>query len=58
MGDDAWLWTHGDPRGPEAEPIRNALRDHFYPPFADWQEMVLFRSRQVFRQALEGLAAE
>jgi Protein of unknown function (DUF2817) len=54
---DAWLWKHGDPRGPEAVAIRDALRDHFYPPFADWQEMVLFRSRQVFRQALAGLAA-
>lgn len=54
---DAWLWNHGDPRGPGAEAIRAALRDHFYPPFADWQEMVLFRSRQVFRQALHGLAA-
>lgn len=53
---DAWLWRHGDPRGPEAGPIRDALRDHFYPPFADWQEMVLFRARQVFRQALSGLA--
>ncbi len=58
LRDDAWLWNHGDPRGPEAEAIRNALRDHFYPPFDDWQEMVLFRSRQVFRQALRGLAAE
>lgn len=52
---DAWLWTHGDPRGREAVPIREALRDHFFPPFADWQEMVLFRARQVFRQALEGM---
>lgn len=58
LRDDAWLWTHGDPRGPEAEPIRHALRDHFYPPFPDWQAMVLFRARQVFTQALEGLARE
>jgi hypothetical protein len=54
---DAWLWNHGDPRGPAATAIRDALRDHFYPPFADWQEMVLFRARQVFRQALQGMAA-
>lgn len=54
---DAWLWKHGDPTGPEAVAIRNALRDHFYPPFDDWKEMVLFRSRQVYRQALAGLAA-
>lgn len=54
---DAWLWTHGDPRGPAAAAIRDALRDHFYPPFPDWQEMVLFRSRQVFRQALAGMVS-
>lgn len=57
LRDDAWLWNHGDPRGSQADAIRNALRDHFYPPFGDWQEMVLFRSRQVFRQALAGLVA-
>jgi hypothetical protein len=58
LRDDHWLWQHGDPRGAEAAPIRDALRDHFFPPHADWQEMVLFRSDQVFRQALAGLAAE
>lgn len=56
LRDDHWLWQHGHPTGPEAEPIRRALRDHFFPPFDDWQEMVLFRSDQVFRQALKGLA--
>jgi hypothetical protein len=58
LRDDAWLWRHGDPRSPQAAPIREALRDHFYPPFADWQEMVLFRTRQVLRQALQGLEQE
>ncbi len=58
LRNDHWLWQHGDPRGPEAAPIRQALRHHFCPPFADWQEMVLFRADQVFRQALEGMAAE
>ena len=53
---DHWLWRHGDPTSPEALPIRHALRDHFFPPFDDWMEIVLFRSRQVFRQALVGLA--
>jgi hypothetical protein len=56
LRDDAWLWAHGDPKGAQAAPIRAALRDHFYPPFDDWKEMVLFRSRQVCRQALAGLA--
>lgn len=57
LRDDHWLWQHGDPLGPAAGPIRDALRDHFFPPFADWQEMVLFRAGQVFRQALGGLAS-
>jgi hypothetical protein len=56
LRDDAWLWRHGDPLGTEAARIRAALRDYFIPPRADWQEMVLFRSRQVLRQALAGLA--
>ncbi len=47
-----WLWQHGDPRPAEAAPIRNALRDHFFPQFDDGKEMVLFRSDQVYRQAL------
>lgn len=54
---DHWLHAHGDLRGPQAGPIKAAIRDHFYPPHDDWKEMVLFRSWQVWRQALTGLAA-
>jgi hypothetical protein len=54
---DHWLHVHGDPRGPGAAAIKNAIRDHFYPPHDDWKEMVLFRSWQIWRQALAGLAA-
>jgi len=60
LRDEHWLWQHGQPRDtahPETARIRRALLDYFYPPHADWQEMVLFRSRQVFAQALAGLAA-
>jgi Protein of unknown function (DUF2817) len=53
---DHWLWQHGDPLSREAAPIRDAMRNHFYPPFDDWKEMVLFRSSQVYRQALAGLS--
>jgi hypothetical protein len=56
LRDEHWLWQHGDPLGAAAAPIRNALRDHFFPPHDDWKEMVLFRADQVFRQALAGLA--
>lgn len=57
LRDDHWLWQHGDPRGPQAAAIRDALRDHFFPPHDDWKQMVLFRADQVCRQALAGLAA-
>ena len=56
LRDDAWLWQHGDPRGRDAQPIRQALLDYFYPPREDWKEMVLWRARQVYRQALAGMA--
>jgi hypothetical protein len=54
---DHWLHAHGDPAGPQAGAIKAAIRDHFYPPHDDWKEMVLFRSWQVWRQALAGLSA-
>jgi hypothetical protein len=59
LRDDAWLWQHGDSGrwdGPETASIRQRLKDFFVPPRDDWKEMVLWRSRQVFRQALMGLA--
>jgi Protein of unknown function (DUF2817) len=58
LRDDAWLWQHGDPTSREAQPIRQALKDFFFVDRDDWKEMVLFRARQVFAQALKGLAAD
>ena len=55
---DHWLHAHGDPAGPQAAPIKAAIRDFFYPPHDDWKELVLFRTWQVWRQALAGLAAD
>jgi hypothetical protein len=58
LRDDAWLWQHGQPHElshSETARIRRALRDFFYPPREDWREMVLWRARQIYRQALEGL---
>ena len=57
LRDEQWLHAHGDPLGAEADAIRAATRDHFYPPHDDWKEMVLFRAWQVWRQGLAGLAA-
>lgn len=56
--EDAWLHAHGDPSSPEGRALRQRVEDFFYPRSADWLEMVAMRSRQVVRQALQGLAAE
>lgn len=52
---DHWLHRYGDPVGPEAVPIKRALRRQYFPDTLDWKESVLFRGHQVVRMALEGL---
>lgn len=52
---DHWLHKHGDPLGPEAAPIKQALRRQFYPDTLDWKEAVLFRAHQLVRMALAGM---
>jgi hypothetical protein len=52
---DHWLHKYGDPLGKEAEPVRAAMRRHFYPESDDWKEAVLFRGHQVVRQAIAGV---
>ena len=54
---DHWLHKYGDPLGPEAAPIRAAIRKQFYPDTDEWKEMILFRGHQTVRQAIEGLNA-
>ncbi|MCC8955790.1 DUF2817 domain-containing protein [Bradyrhizobium sp. Pear77] len=54
---DHWLYAYGQT---EIETdfgfeVRRRVRQHFYPDRLDWKEMVLWRSRQVHRQMLEGL---
>ena len=53
-----WLYSYGDPNSnsPEARRIKSNLLKAFYPATQDWQEMILFRSRQIIRQTLTGLA--
>lgn len=52
---DHWLHAHGDPAGPEAGPIKAAIRRQFYPDTDDWKEAVLFRGEQAIRMAIAGL---
>ena len=50
---DHCRWKAGD-----AEGIRKssaAMQEHFCPADGYWRELVLLKSRQVIRQALEGL---
>ncbi len=58
LRDDHWLHTHGkvDWNSPETQRIKRQVRKQYYPDSDDWREMVLFRSRQLIRQALNGLA--
>jgi len=59
LREDHWLhaYTNVDWADPETQRIKRQLRKQFYPDSDDWREMMLFRSRQVIRQALIGLAA-
>lgn len=54
---DHWLHRNGPPdwTAPRTRAIKAQVRQAFYPDTPDWREMVLFRARQVLRQALLGL---
>ena len=57
---DHWLHARGDPawHDPRTRRIKAALRRAYDPARTDWRELVIFRCRQVVRQALAGLAAD
>jgi len=52
-------WHHayggGDPLSETGRAARAAMRRQFYPEHLEWKEMVLFRTRQVAQQALDGM---
>jgi hypothetical protein len=54
---DAWLhaYTNVDWNAAQTKRIKSDLKDAFFPDSAAWREMVLFRARQVLRQARDGL---
>ena len=58
LREDHWLHAFGkvDWADPEVQRIKRQVRKQYYPDSDDWREMVLFRSRQLIRQALAGLA--
>ena len=57
MREDAWLYKNGDPLNEQGMDIRRRWLEVFYPATPDWLEMVWWRSQQIIRQAIVGLAA-
>jgi len=57
---DHWLHAQGavDWHAERTQAIKADIRRHFYPATPDWQQMVLFRTRQCITQALHGLASD
>ncbi len=57
---DHWLHAQGsvDWHAEQTQSIKAEIRRHFYPATRDWQQMILFRTRQCISQALDGLALE
>ena len=53
LREDHWLHNQGsvDWEAPETRRIKDQLKHHYYPASDDWKEMVLWRSRQILRQA-------
>jgi hypothetical protein len=60
LAQDHWLHNRGNVDWNDAETrrIKQVMYDAYCPPRADWREMVLFRCRQLARQALAGLLGE
>ncbi len=58
LRDDHWLHKHGivDWNDATTRRIKARLKEHYHPGTADWNEMVLWRGRQVIRQALDGVS--
>ncbi|MCK1727594.1 DUF2817 domain-containing protein [Bradyrhizobium sp. 142] len=54
---DHWLFAYGRENIEKdvGHEIRRRVKQHYFPESADWKEMVLYRSRQVHRQMIEGL---
>lgn len=56
---DHWLhaFRQTEIEGELGRDIRRRVKEHYFPDRSDWKEMVLYRSRQVHRQMMEGMSA-
>jgi hypothetical protein len=54
---DYWLHLYGKPdwHSEQTRRIKADIRKRYYPDTDDWRQMMLFRSRQIIKQALDGL---
>ena len=55
---DNWLYAKGGPDHPDANRIRGALRNAYYPGDPLWRGMVITRGEEVIRLGLAGIAAQ
>jgi hypothetical protein len=55
---DAWLHAHGDPRSPEAAPIKAKIREAFHSDDPLWQGMALGQGLAAAQAGLAGLHDE
>ncbi len=53
---DNWLHVHGELDSELGWSIKDAMKEAFGPPEADWRELVLLRCRQILDSALAGAA--
>lgn len=60
LAQDHWLHNRGNVDWDDAETrrIKQDMYDAYCPPFDDWREMVLYRSRQLARMAIEGMQGD
>jgi len=56
---DHWLYAYGQAQIQTefGRGVRRRVKQHYYPDRADWKEMVLYRTRQVHRQMMQGMRA-
>ncbi len=55
LRDDNWLYAWGDPTGPDAPAIKQAIRDAFYPQAAAWKRDILRQGELATREAISWL---
>lgn len=52
---DNWLYAHGDPNGAAAGPVKDKMRDAFYPDDAGWRTTVVDQARVAALNALNAI---